>query len=255
MKDVSDLRERAAIDVANNVNGVSKIPSTDNEDCKSMRESVVQYVKLLVSEDRKVTALKELQGHMWRHAYEAGRIKGHVYSDVPLAMASWFKKRIKMYIYSSGSVEAQKLLFGNSVAGDLLKYISGHFDTKTGNKREPSSYTRIAKEIGMLPSQILFLTDVVQEADAALRSGMQSALVMRPGNKEVGEEGKQRFRTLSILTDLDLFRMEVEGSRQEESVGLGCDNDFQDDILPIDRPLSPPSKKSTDDTICSTLHT
>lgn len=162
MKDVSGLREQAAIDVADNISGVSIIPATDNEDCKSVRESVVRYVKLLVSEDRKVTSLKDLQGHMWRQAYKAGRIKGHVYSDVPVAMASWFKKRIKMYIYSSGSVEAQKLLFGNSVAGDLLKYISGHFDTKTGDKRQPSSYTKIAKEIGMQPSQILFLTDVVQ---------------------------------------------------------------------------------------------
>ena len=90
------------------------------------------------------------------------------------------------------------------------------------------------------------------EADAALRSGMQVALVTRPGNVEVGEEGKTKFRTLSILTDLNLFRMEAEGSRQEESVR--CDNDFQDDTLPIDQPLSPASKRSTDDAISGTLH-
>ena len=79
---------------------------------------------------------------------------------------------------------------------------------------------------------------------------MQSALVTRPANGGGGEEGEQRFRTLSILTDLDLFRMEVEGSRQEEGVRLECDNDFQDDTLPIARPLSLPSKKSTNDTMC-----
>src|SRR3569623_1145784 len=116
-----------------------------------------------IAEDRKVTPLKTLQGLIWRQGYEAGELKGHVYADTPEYLRDWYAKGLKLYVYSSGSVEAQKLIFGYTAYGDLTPLFSGYFDTRVGGKREQASYQSIAQQIGIPASQILFLSDVGEE--------------------------------------------------------------------------------------------
>ncbi|XP_063387686.1 enolase-phosphatase E1 [Cydia fagiglandana] len=136
-----------------------------------------------MSTDRKAGPLKQLQGLIWKQGYDNGDIKGHVYDDVAAALDQWRSTDgHKVYIYSSGSVQAQKLLFGQSLAGDLLPRIDGHFDTAVGHKQEAASYTAIAEKIGAKPEEILFLTDIIEEAQAALGAGLRAALVSRAGN-------------------------------------------------------------------------
>ena len=142
-------------------------------------EAVVRTLLAWMDEDRKETPLKTLQGMIWRQGYESGALKGHVYPDAVRAMRAWSHDGLRLYIYSSGSVEAQRLLFAHSVSGDLTPLLSGYFDTTSGPKREPGSYSRIAAEIGGPPADILFLSDAATEIDAALAAGMQAALVGR----------------------------------------------------------------------------
>ncbi|MDX2226136.1 MAG: acireductone synthase [Verrucomicrobiae bacterium] len=131
--------------------------------------------------DRKHTALKTLQGLVWRHAYESGEIKGHVYDDVPPALQRWKKSGLLLTVYSSGSVAAQQLLFRHSVAGDLTPFFSNYFDTTSGPKREPASYRHIAATLALPAADILFLSDVVEELDAAHDAGLQTLQLVRPG--------------------------------------------------------------------------
>lgn len=132
-----------------------------------------------INEDRKHPALKKLQGYIWKEGYELGRYKGHVYPDVPLALAAWKQAGITMGVYSSGSVEAQKLIFGFSDFGDLTPYFSFYFDTTVGHKREVGSYTNILKQIGSPGTETLFLSDVEQELDAAKEAGMHTCQLVR----------------------------------------------------------------------------
>ena len=143
--------------------------------------SAVAYVHWLMDRDRKVTALKILQGRIWREGYENRRLTGEVYPDVLRAFTRWREAGVRIAIFSSGSVEAQQLLFANSIAGDLTEYIEAYFDTTTGPKREASSYERIAAELGIEAEKILFVSDVAEELDAADIAGMYAALSVRPG--------------------------------------------------------------------------
>ena len=134
-----------------------------------------------IDEDRKATPLKTLQGLIWAKGYADGTLKGHVYSDTPEALRRWRAAGIPVHIYSSGSIAAQKLIFGHSIAGDLLPWLSGHFDTTTGGKREAASYARIADALGLAPGDILFISDVQAETDAAKAAGLQALLIDRAG--------------------------------------------------------------------------
>jgi len=129
--------------------------------------------------DAKETALKHIQGRIWREGYEAGELKAHVYPDTPEALKRWTEAGIKICIYSSGSIEAQKLIFGHSEAGDLTRYLSGYFDTTTGPKREAGSYARIAAALKLDPADILFMSDVAAETDAAKSAGLRALLIDR----------------------------------------------------------------------------
>lgn len=135
-----------------------------------------------MDEDRKVTPLKAIQGMIWAVGYSTGDLDGHVYPDTPEAMRRWKSRGIGVHIYSSGSVEAQKLIFGNSLAGDLTPLIDGYFDTTTGPKREAESYARIAAALDLPADEMLFVTDVQAEADAARDAGMQVVLIDREGD-------------------------------------------------------------------------
>ncbi|MFM1996880.1 MAG: Enolase-phosphatase [Planctomycetota bacterium] len=137
----------------------------------------------LMDRDVKSTPLKALQGRIWRQGFESGELVAHVFDDVPPAVAHWADSGIDVRIYSSGSIEAQKLFFGHTAAGDLLPRLRGHYDTTTGPKREAASYRAIAADMGLEPREILFLSDVGAELDAARQAGMATALAIRPGNR------------------------------------------------------------------------
>jgi len=145
-------------------------------------EVVCKEVTRLMDGDAKATGLKQLQGLIWQSGFESGELKAHVYDDVPPALAAWNAAGKDVRIYSSGSVQAQQLFFGHSIAGDLLGHFRGHYDTITGPKKEAASYGKIAAAFALPAGEILFLSDVVAELDAARGAGMQTALLVRPGN-------------------------------------------------------------------------
>lgn len=143
---------------------------------------ICQEVIRQMDGDVKATGLKQLQGLIWKSGFESGELKSHVYADVPPALAAWNAAGKDVRIYSSGSVQAQKLFFGHTIAGDLLPQFRGHYDTTTGSKKEAESYRQIAGAFGLPPAAILFLSDIVAELDAARAAGLATALVVRPGN-------------------------------------------------------------------------
>ncbi len=142
-------------------------------------ERVIAILLQWMAKDVKATSLKSLQGLVWQQGYESGEIKGHVYPDAVKALQAWQQQGYPLYVYSSGSVQAQKLIFGYSVAGDLTPLFCGYFDTTSGPKRESTSYARIAQTLDIPAEQILFLSDVREELDAARTSGMRTCGLAR----------------------------------------------------------------------------
>ncbi|OWJ94862.1 acireductone synthase [Pseudomonas sp. A46] len=163
--------------------------------------SVQRVVEILlgwIAEDRKATPLKALQGMVWEQGYRAGQLKGHVYPDAVEALRRWKQEGYDLYVYSSGSIQAQKLIFGCSEAGDLSPLFSGYFDTTSGPKREADSYRRIASAIGRPGEEILFLSDVVQELDAAREAGLQTVGLAREGGVLDGHETVASFAVIDL---------------------------------------------------------
>ena len=134
-----------------------------------------------IDEDRKVTPLKALQGLIWEEGFRAGDFRGHIYPDALARLRAWAAHGIKLYVFSSGSIKAQRLLFGYNEHGDLTPLFSGYFDTTIGAKKEPEAYRRIAEAIGIPPAEILFLSDTPEELDAARAAGMQTRWLVRDG--------------------------------------------------------------------------
>lgn len=141
---------------------------------------IVETLQGWIDQDRKHTALKALQGLIWQAGYEDADFTAHIYPDAAPALRKWHADGLPLYVYSSGSVPAQKLFFGHSDAGDLTPLVSGWFDTEVGGKREKASYVRIAEKIGLEPGELVFLSDVIEELDAARDAGLQTVLVDRP---------------------------------------------------------------------------
>lgn len=161
-------------------------------------------VKYMVRNDLKVASLKSLQGKMWKDGYQNGTLKGHVYEDF-IPMLDWMKSHgVQVYIYSSGSVQAQKLLFGNSIKGDICEHFKGHFDiTTSGNKKQSTSYTNIAKSLGVDPNEIVFCSDAVLELEAALEAGIgQCIMTIRPGNAPLSKEAAAKHPQVFSLLQL-----------------------------------------------------
>jgi enolase-phosphatase E1 len=142
-------------------------------------EEVIQKLLQWSREDRKITPLKTLQGIIWDKGYQLGELKGHVYDDVAFNLEKWVLNGLNVGIYSSGSVNAQKLIFKYSVAGDLTKWLSHYFDTNIGQKRSEESYLKIASRMGLDPSDIVFLSDIQEEIDAASMAGLKTIHVLR----------------------------------------------------------------------------
>eukprot|EP00536_Pseudo-nitzschia_multiseries_P017784 jgi/Psemu1/226478/e_gw1.1813.9.1 len=161
-------------------------------------------IRYMVRNDLKVASLKSFQGKMWKDGYANGTLKGHVYEDF-VPMLDWMKAHgVEVYIYSSGSVQAQKLLFGKSTVGDLCGYFSGHFDiTTSGNKKQSTSYTNICKDLGIPPSELVFCSDAVAELEAATEAGVgKCVMTVRPGNTPLTEEQAEAHPQVFSLLQL-----------------------------------------------------
>jgi len=164
--------------------------------------SVVAYVHWLMDRDRKSTGLKSLQGRIWEAGYRAGDVRGQVYTDVAPALARWQGLGRDIAIFSSGSVQAQRCLFANSTAGDLRPFIRAYFDTTTGPKTAAQSYERIAKGLERSPGEVLFLSDVAAELDAARQAGLHTRLCVRPPAPVPPSTGHPVIRTFDeVLAD------------------------------------------------------
>jgi len=159
------------------------------------RLDAMMYLMWLMDRDRKSTALKSLQGKIWKAGFEGGELKGTLFDDVPDAFKRW-SEVARVAIYSSGSVEAQKLLFRHSIFGDLTPWIAGYFDTRTGPKVDSASYKAIAAAMNVALGEVLFFSDAVRELDAAREAGCGTRLVVRQGNAPVADEHGHTMVTL-----------------------------------------------------------
>jgi enolase-phosphatase E1 len=144
-------------------------------------QQIIEQLLQWIDEDKKITPLKTLQGMIWEAGYKNADYTGHVYEDAVENLKKWHAHDVKLYVFSSGSVYAQKLIYGYSGAGDLTPLFSGYFDTRIGSKREVGAYQHIVKEVGEPAESILFLSDIKEELDAAKDAGMQTVWLVREG--------------------------------------------------------------------------
>jgi enolase-phosphatase E1 len=167
---------------------------------------IVEVLQGWIDEDRKHTALKALQGMIWADGYKSADFTAHIYPDAAPALRSWHAAGLPLFVYSSGSVPAQRLFFGHSDAGDLTALFSGWFDTEMGGKRDAQSYRNIVESIRIPASEIVFLSDVVEELDAAREAGLQTVLIdrledypkPRQGDAAHGHRRVERFDQIEL---------------------------------------------------------
>ena len=188
--DITRLRQEHAIDVDHDL----KPPMLINESPQDQIESIVSYVHWLIERDRKSTGLKSLQGKIWRQGYTDGTLRAPLFADVAPALVRWRNAGLKICIFSSGSVVAQQLLFAHTEFGDLTHLIDGNFDTTTGLKTATDSYRQIASALRRAEEEVLFISDLVAELDAASAAGVQTLLCIRPGNPAQGGGWHQVIR-------------------------------------------------------------
>jgi enolase-phosphatase E1 len=165
----------------------------------SLNEVADQLIQW-IDEDKKITPLKALQGMIWEEGYKNSDFKGHVYADAFECLKQWQQQGVKLYVYSSGSVYAQKLLFGYSDFGDMTPLFSGYFDTTTGPKVEPESYRKIATALDLPAQEILFLSDIEKELEAASSAGMKTVWLVRKGqlNSAAAHTQVNSFKNINI---------------------------------------------------------
>jgi len=161
---------------------------------------VADYVEWLIAQDRKSTGLKSLQGKIWRQGYADGSLKSQVFADVAPAFERWHARGLSISIFSSGSVLAQKLLFAHTEVGDLTRFIDEYFDTNVGKKGDIASYRRIAEKMKLAAAEVLFVSDVVEELDAAHDAGMKVLLSIRPGNAP--QDNDDHYTEIHDLTEI-----------------------------------------------------
>lgn len=176
--DLAKLREEHAVDVEQNKQPPALVAGPRDAEI----DSFVGYVNWLMDRDRKSTGLKSLQGKIWKEGYVDGTLKSQIFADVAPALERWRREGLKVSIFSSGSVLAQKLLFAHTEAGDLTRFISNYFDTTVGSKTDVQSYRQIATALDLAASKVLFISDVAGELAAAAAAGMQTRLCVRPCN-------------------------------------------------------------------------
>lgn len=162
---------------------------------------LVDYIEWLIDIDRKSRALKSLQGKIWEDGYRRGLLQAPLFPDVASSFRRWTNKGIDLAIFSSGSVLAQRLLLAHTSDGDLTSLISSYFDTSVGTKQSQASYQKIAQNLGVTPSEVLFISDVEAELDAAQSADMQTLLAIRPGNAPLN--GASPHRSIHSLIEVD----------------------------------------------------
>ncbi|MCG7200031.1 acireductone synthase [Marinobacter pelagius] len=163
--------------VAEQLDAVAEKSGVDRTDVDGLVDVLQQWIR----EDRKETSLKALQGMVWEQGYQQGELKGHIYPDAADYLQRWHDRGLRLFVYSSGSVKAQKLIFGFTTEGDFTPFFSGYFDTRIGGKKEADSYRNILKELGVEPETVLFLSDVEAELEAASAVGLKTAWLVREG--------------------------------------------------------------------------
>jgi len=171
--------------------------SLENKKLNSV-DDIINTLYRWSEEDRKITPLKTVQGVLWQNGYESGEIKGHVYEEVAECLKSWKEQGIELGVFSSGSIAAQKLIFGYSESGDLTPYFSHYFDTTTGGKRELETYPKIAEAVNVSAESILFLSDIVEELEAARAAGFQTVQLVRPGTTAAWEKCVNDFTEIEL---------------------------------------------------------
>ncbi|MEX2475887.1 acireductone synthase [Marinobacter sp.] len=164
--------------IAEQLDLVAERSGTDRNDIEGLISALQGWIR----EDRKETALKALQGMLWEQGYQQGAFRGHVYEDAADYLQRWHDRGLRLFVYSSGSVKAQKLIFGFSEAGDLTPFFSGYFDTRVGGKKEAQSYRHIVDQLGVDAETVLFLSDVEAELQAAEEVGLATAWLVRDGH-------------------------------------------------------------------------
>ena len=184
--DLALLAEENHRETAAGVPRILPIVHPEDVEAPRFRLDAMVYLTWLMDRDRKSTALKSLQGKIWKKGFESGQLKGMLFADVAAALARWAKEG-RIVIYSSGSIQAQELLFRHTTDGDLTPLISGYFDTRTGPKSESASYATISAQLKVPPHAVWFFSDSVRELDAARTVGCQTRLVLRPGNAPVDD--------------------------------------------------------------------
>lgn len=184
-------------DVREQLNAAAGEAGVDPEDDSAIVAALQQWI----DEDRKVTSLKALQGKVWRHGYESGAFTAHLYGDAFEKLKQWHADDIALYVYSSGSVEAQDLYFGHTAFGDIRSWFSGFFDTNVGHKRERDSYEKIADLIGRAPADCVFFSDIEAELNAAHQAGMRTVHIQR------GEHQTSDHPTFPEFTPISLDRL------------------------------------------------
>lgn len=211
VKVVDDLRALAEQDAKDSQwEGVPRIPPTSHGDghctmADALQKSIEANVLWQMDRDRKTAPLKALQGLIWLQGYKDSELVAPLYEDVVPALEKWKASGKSLYIYSSGSIQAQKLLFSHTTSGNVCHLLDGYFDiTTAGSKAQPTSYVKICKSIGLPPGEVLFLTDVLAEAQAAAASGMQARLVVRPGNVPLTDDDKITFKYVTSFSELHL---------------------------------------------------
>ena len=177
-----DVASRLTVEHAADLARGESPPPWRASDDDQVSSSIDAYARWLMDRDAKSPGLKLLQGHIWERGYRDGLLEGQVFDDVPAAIRRWHDAGIDVAIYSSGSELAQRLLFESTPHGDLTPLIRAFFDTAVGPKKSSESYARIAKTLGRAPHELLFISDVTAELEAAQRAGLQVVLAGRPGN-------------------------------------------------------------------------
>lgn len=172
-------------------------------------EALIAQLREWMREDQKVTELKALQGMVWEMGYQRGEYQAHVYPDVPDKLREWLNAGINLYVYSSGSEKAQRLFFRYTNFGDLRLLFAGYFDTTIGAKQDPQSYRNLAEWIALPPEDILFLSDIEGELDAAAEIGIRTVWVVRPQESEVdvGKIKSKKHMVVSSFKDIDLDKL------------------------------------------------
>jgi len=164
-------------------------------------EACISQLCQWIDDDKKVTSLKALQGMIWQAGYQNGDYTGHLYEDAYAYLKKWHEAGIKLYVFSSGSVYAQKLLFAHTQFGDLTSFFSGYFDTNVGDKRSPVAYQSIAQQMACPAQDIVFLSDIKEELDAAKQAAMQTYWLVREGQTSASAAHQQvdNFCSIAVL--------------------------------------------------------